>query len=448
MTSLYFWMFVGLLVIGLAHALWRPSRMYEFPAFMTLAFGAFILPQAISLLRFPGEVSEEAVDTVLLMTCVCLGACFLGYRLKPNVALLRWTQRPVDLGRLFHVGLFFIAVSYGFRMALGSTEVEFAETGGMTGRGTILLFFQQLCYPGFAICLLCAVRRPTIINVLASAAGFVPLLQAVVIARREGTALIVLIVMMAFYYQRRWVPPRWVFLSGLLAAMLFIPATGTYRQLAGQYGVGAVRRIDFVENFKKFISEESPILELRNAAAVIESTRETGHYEYGAAYWNHLVFRFVPAQLVGKRLKDALKVNFKWDLVKEEMTETGFQLSRGSTVTGMGDSYQQFGYLGCLFFVLIAVVFKSLWQASQGRDAIFAQLLYMLSVTSAMRAVTHWTQDFLPGLLYFVIFLGLAMLYATTPTRMLARRARKNAGPERGREQQGSAADATPPPRS
>jgi len=31
-----------------------------------------------------------------------------------------------------------------------------------------------------------------------------------------------------------------------------------------------------------------------------------------------------------------------------------------------------------------------------------------------MRAVTHWTLDFLPGLLYNVIFLGAALLYATT----------------------------------
>ena len=84
----------------------------------------------------------------------------------------------------------------------------------------------------------------------------------------------------------------------------------------------------------------------------------------------------------------------------------------------MGDTYQQFGWFGCLFFVVMAVVFKSLWEAARQPDAMFAKLLYVLSCTSGMRAVTHWTLDFLPGLFYFTIFLGLAMLYAATPRRL------------------------------
>jgi len=56
--------------------------------------------------------------------------------------------------------------------------------------------------------------------------------------------------------------------------------------------------------------------------------------------------------------------------------------------------------------------FRKLWRAAHAPEALFAQLLYMQSCTCAMRAVTHWTLDFLPGLAYNAVFLGAAVLYS------------------------------------
>jgi hypothetical protein len=57
-------------------------------------------------------------------------------------------------------------------------------------------------------------------------------------------------------------------------------------------------------------------------------------------------------------------------------------------------------------------VFKSLWQASLQRDAMFAQLLYIQTSTAAMRAVTHQTVDYLPGLTYNLLFIGGLVYFA------------------------------------
>jgi len=124
-----------------------------------------------------------------------------------------------------------------------------------------------------------------------------------------------------------------------------------------------------------------------------------------------LVFRFVPAQLLGDGFKQALMFDV-FDVAKAGGSETGIQFSRGSTITGVGDTFEQFGWLGCGFFAIMGVLFKGLWQASLGRNALFARVMYVLSITSGMRAVTHWTMDFLPGLIYFAIFLGIARAYA------------------------------------
>lgn len=431
MTTFYFWGFVAMLMVPVVWMLIRPEKAYEFPFFMAAAFGIFILPQAFSLRLFPGGVSGQSVADVLLMSILCLAACMLGYRLAPNRLVVQHAATPLNPNRLFHVGVVFVGVGFFFSNLFDRTDVQFAETGGVTGTGTILLFFQGLAFPGFAICLMTALRRPTVVNIGASLVGMILPIQTAVAGRREPAVMLGMIVMLGLYYGRGFKPPRWLVPVAMVVAMLAIPATGTYRGLHAEKNWEEIRQMDLVGNFKEFVTQES-ILELRNGAALIEATKATGNYEWGAGYWNHLVFRFVPAQLLGAEFKESLKLRTQWDLMETSATQTGFEISRGSTITGMGDTFQQFGWFGCLFFVLMAVLFRSLWVASLRPNAFFAQLLYISLCTVAMRAVTHWTLDFLPGLLYNVVFLGLGLLYARVPAKQL-RPARPGRRVRRGR---------------
>jgi len=411
---------IMLVAAPLAMTMKKPPRIFEYPFFMAFAFAAFVVPQAFSLIRFPGFVEQSSVTAVLTMSCLCMAACFLGYQLAPSALMLRWTSRPIDMPRLFRAGVVFIALGYMMGNVLSVTEVQYTDTGSMTGAATILLFFQLLGYPGFAIALFCALRRPSFLTIAVSLIGVFPLLKEALSGRRENTAVLVLTIVMALFYERRLQPSRLAISAVLVFSMLFIPATAEYRGYAYNKNWDGVRNMDLVGNFKGFLTEES-ILELRNGAAVIESTRETGHYQFGKAYWNHLVFRFVPAQVVGAEFKQSLMFT-TWDLVRSEGTEAGTAFSRGSTVTGMGDTFLQFGWAGCLFFTFMGVLFKGMWQAALLPDALFARLMYVMSITSGMRAVTHWTLDFLPGLLYFAIFLGIAGIYAAVPRRRLGKK--------------------------
>ena len=166
--------------------------------------------------------------------------------------------------------------------------------------------------------------------------------------------------------------------------------------------------------------EES--LELRIAAAVIFATQMRGVYELGKAYWDEIIWRFVPAQIVGPSLKNSLMFNSRGSGKKKgpEVVDLGmrvYSMPVGSTVTGVGDSFKQFGYFGCVFFMIVAILFRSMWAASLMPGAFFAKLFYMLTATSAMRAITHQTVDFLPGFLYNLVFLGIAALYARDTRR-------------------------------
>jgi hypothetical protein len=412
MIDFYFWSLVVLVSIPLLTALTKPQRIYQYPYFMAAVFGIFILPQAVSLVRFPGATPELAISTVFLVSCLCLVACFVGYSL-PELPRNHFRQsRRVNEARLFHAGLVFVVCGLWFSYLLRHTEVQTTELGGWTGPATIYGFFQQLCYPGFAICLMSAIRKPSSLRIGAALVGSIVPVQSIFFGRREPAALFALTVGLTLYFQLRVRPTRWLLMVAIVAAMLAIPATAMYRRLQLDNDWAGVRQIDLLENFGRFLNEES-VLELRNAAMLIEATRRSGDYQYGAGYWNHLIFRYVPAQLLSNRFKDSLMVRPSAEGVERELSGMDYVNPIGSTVTGIGDSFQQFGYGGCLFFAAMASLFRRLWHSAVRPDALFAQLLYMQSCTCAMRAVTHWTLDFLPGLLYNAIFLGAAAIYAT-----------------------------------
>jgi hypothetical protein len=413
MLSFYFWSLVVLVTLPLLSVLAKPQRVYEYPYFISAVFAIFIVPQAVSLVRFPGAAPENAVQNVLLVSCLCLAACLVGYRCRPNPA--RADNNPLSSSpnetRLFQAGLVFVACGFGFSYLLGHMDVQTSELGGWTGPATIYGFFQQLCYPGFAICLMAALRRATVVRVAATLLATVVPLQSIAFGRREPAALFALTIGLTLYFQLRTRPPRWLVAVAIVGAMFAIPATATYRRLQLEQDWGGVRQINLLENFRDFVNEES-VLELRNAAMLIEGTLRSDEYQCGAGYWNHLVFRYVPAQLVGRHFKESLMLKFSDDAVERELAGMDYLNPVGSTVTGMGDSFQQFGYGGCLVFAGMAAFFGKLWGAAARPNAFFAQLLYMQSCTCAMRAVTHWTLDFLPGLLYNAMFLGAAVLYS------------------------------------
>lgn len=417
MGTVFFLLFVILLAATLVRGIARPQRFFEYPYFMAGIFAIFILPQAISLRSNPGGVPLESIPMVLLMTLLCLAAGLLGYRLPANRLLARIASTPLRLDRLFHVGAAFILVSLFFTYLISRMSAE--ETGGSmwSGRVTIYHFFAQLVYPGLTIALFTALsKRDPLAWIAVGIAAIGPLQSIIFSGRREGAAIFILIVAGSLFYHRRFVPPRFAVVGALAFGMLAIPATSAYRSLMETGEVAAIRDIDLVANFERFLEGEA-ILELRNAAAIVFATKLRGNYQNGSAYWDELVWRFVPAQVFGAEFKNGLMFaprlfETKSKQATVDMGLREYRLAVGSTITGMADSFQQFGYFGCLFFALLAVVFRSLWESSLRSGAYFARLLYILSITSAMRAVTHQTVDFLPGFLYHLVFLGMAFVYA------------------------------------
>src|SRR5690242_12112639 len=165
MTHLAFWAFVLLLGCVLAKMFSRPERIYQYPYFMAGTFLVFVLPQAVSLVRYPGAATEEAVGRVLWMSLLCLASCLVGYRALGRISSVLSEEKRVNEARVLHSGLVFVACGLVFSFVLGRIDVQTSEFGGWTGPATIYEFFQQLCYPGFAVCLVVMLRNPSLLSV-------------------------------------------------------------------------------------------------------------------------------------------------------------------------------------------------------------------------------------------------------------------------------------------
>src|SRR5437868_6970159 len=202
MACFYFWLLALGIAVLLAMVLGRPELCFEYPFFMGLTFGVFILPQAVSLLRLPGAAPEHAVASVLLMASLCFTCCVVGYWRKPSREIVRAVSRTANPDRLFQVGILFVLCGFIFGKLMGQTEVQFSERGGMTGIATIYLFFGQLVFPGFAICLFRALDRPGLLSISATLVGAIIPLQTIIAGRREPAAMLALMLAMGLYFRR------------------------------------------------------------------------------------------------------------------------------------------------------------------------------------------------------------------------------------------------------
>ncbi len=410
MSELFFALIVVVISAGLRPLVRRPEAAFEFPVFMSLTFAIFVLPQCLSLIRYPGLAVGEPVEQVLLMTLLCSLVCSYGCSRAHFPFVRDRLLLSVDEGRLLLGGFCFFIIATVCDYSISQMSIE--DTGGSmwSGRVVIYHFFAQLIFPSFAIFLRHAVRTRSGFSTVLTVCASLPILRASVFAgRREGTFHFLLTIGIVLWCEMRIAPPRWLVIFISLFAMLAIPATGQYRGIAANRDWEKLSEFDLLGNFNRFLNQES-ILELRNAAIIINGTSRLGAYEYGVAYWDELVWRFVPAQVVGREVKDLLMINR--GRTGDILALSGYVVPTGSTVTGMGDAFRQFGYLGCLFFLLPARLFKMLWEVAQTKNGAFAQLVYVGVITSAMRAITHQTVDFLPGLIYQVIFACALYWYA------------------------------------
>jgi hypothetical protein len=417
MAEIYFYSFILICLAILGWGMLRLERVYQYPFVMAAIFLSFIAPQANSLLNNESSryISLAMLEKVLLYSCMCAAMCWYGYkRYQPKEQWLSMLDIFLDDRRLFHAGVVLFAIGYSCNFLLSVINIERTIYGTWTGPATILVFFGSLMSIAFPIFLLSTLKKPNFINMTMTVISAIPLLEIIILhGRRTPLMTFLLTVGMSFFLIKKYIPPRLFFLGIVIGAIVIIPVLG---QLRGEFWSllfsGDIQGVVDASQSGLVKIKKDDILELRNAALMIDAADLTNRYGYGTGFWDSIVFQYVPGQLVGIGFKQSLQFGTSINLNQIY----GYRVPIGSTTTGLGDSYAEFGYFGCLVFAGMGRIFKTLW-ASIYRGSMFSALLYIGLISPAMLGITHGIGWFVQSIIFQVGVMSLVAMYARTKFR-------------------------------
>ena len=403
---------IGLLGWGLI----RPERTYQFPFFMGAIFVSFILPQAIALRDNPAEVTPEALARVLLMTILCASMCWIGYQFRPNTQLLIKLNIDLDEQKLFKAGIGLLSIAYSSNFLLSKITIQTTSAGTWQGPATILYFLGNVIYVAFGIFLIQTLKYPKLKNLIFTVLASLPILQAIILSgRRQPTIAFLIVIGFSFWFVLRYIPPRWCFIVATIGGLYLIPLLGALR--------GGFWELLFSGDWQTLISSsqqsfdsllKGDILELRNAAVMMDAAVKTSQFGYGTGFWDSIVFQYVPGQLLGYGFKASLQ--FK--LTNYDIGSLyGYTASTGTTVTAIGDTFVEFYYFGCLVLALIAYMFKNLWISAIYQQSTISALLYMGLISSSMIGITHGIGRFCQEFIFQILFVGGTAYFSRVRTK-------------------------------
>ncbi|MBD2654449.1 hypothetical protein H6G45_13345 [Synechocystis sp. FACHB-383] len=391
----------------------RVERIYQFPTFMASIFVMFIWPQINSLISAPDGVTEEMIERIIIMSCLCVAMCWIGYCSSPNRQLLQRLNTTLDEDKLTQAASALTVLGL-FSFYLTGQVARTLQAGVQwTGRATIFAFFTQLSTLGFAIFLMLLLRRFTLVRLTGTVIAGSPLWQSIFQGgRRQATVTFIIIIGMTLWFVKRWAPPRLIIIPATYLGIYVIPL---YGQLRGKFWTLLLARdwetLNETSDQMMQTMDRGGILELRNAAFAMDYASRFGQYEYGADYWNGFVFQYVPGQLLGYDFKASLMLPTTGF---SSLNYYNYEFPLGTTWTGIGDTYLQFGFFGCLIFGLMAMLFKNLWVSANTYNSQVAFLLMANLASPAMVSVSHGTVRFVQEAIFNILVVALVFQFCKT----------------------------------
>lgn len=414
MTTFLIWLLIFELLAMIAWGVSRRERTFQFPFLTAVGFAGYLLPQIIGLTREP-YLPHGALSTTIFMAFLCLGAAYSGYILNKRPARIfqQWQlshrKLVISSAVLTLVGAFFF-----YKVSLLAAEVSLQHGGQWTGIITIYVFFSQLLTIGFVLALVLQLKRPSWPTLLITLFGLAFYLERIIIhGRRSAMIELFLIIVLALWFNRRWAPPRWSVISGVIVGVLVVNSIADYRStmLEGDRttwtgaGLSEIMEIDYWGNLKRNFSEGG--FDVKNALYRIEAIDQNLSLDYGTALYNDFVRRYVPAQIIGPDLKMSLMV----DIGVKDYGNLGYTAVTGTTLTGLSDSFSSFWYLGAFKLFLIGII-VSRWHKAAECGGIPAQVIVILVAYPALLALPFSTSQFFLKFFELAIFLVPALAFS------------------------------------
>ena len=402
LLSIFFLLCVAIFACSLK----QRDRIIQFPFLIACVYLGWMFPQFLGLIN-DQILPPGSLEKTIIMAILCLVAAWLGYTQNKRPANLFWWK--FDRHRLLWCSALLSIIGAFFFFQVNSLAVEATAQygGGWTGVITIYNYFASLLTFGMATALLLYINKPSWTILIILFFDIALYLDRIIIKGKRGAAVeLGLMLLLAIWYQRRWVPPRWLMIVCIVFAVAVINSIGDYRStVMGEdrttwsgAGLKEILEVDYYANLIDTTHGGMGSNDIRNAAFSIEAADRKLSFDFGLSHWNGFVRAYIPAQFMGHDFKNSLMLDFGNPMY----SEFSYIPHDGSTNTGLSDAFLSFWYFGMFKFLLIGFII-SRWNEAALRGNIVAQLFLMLTMTSALHAITHSTDWF------FTIFVKLAV---------------------------------------
>ena len=384
------------------------SRLWEAPTWIGFIFLAYMVPQAIYIER-DGTFENFAGWMVWIYISLCLFAFHVGFvwARKKKVGTNQLSMRPIQDKKLLWRAAFVLFL--GAVSLIRVREMAVAAELGSQWTGVITFFYLifQCIFMALAVGTmrwLEGYRRAWLVILIVAL-----LFAAIAIganAKRSLTAEVFFVLGALGFFVRGWTLPRALVISLLISAVYLLHQIDEVRAYVfagkGNAFEAVMDGVPF-QDLNYFEPTKAP--ELTHAVVDIYAARQRSDYVGPAPLWNRMVHQYVPAFLVGREIKDGLKIQSKSDFYGGFNSYDWF----GATRTGFSDSFVGYGYFGALMFALIGWIMGRLYKyAVLGLP--WAMFLYPLLINEAMFAVTESTARFFSGG-FFALIVTLFLFY-------------------------------------
>jgi len=409
--------------------IWRKDHRLQFPF---LAGFAVLLSVALPLAELnlhPEVIDSYAVTRFSFMALLCLAATWLGYSTGGHRAGLR--DIHFDTRRLTISAILLVTFGFYFGMKYLRTDVTTNEEGAMSGISTIYITLAKVMSYGFVIAAIIYMRTKNWKLIPLLVPQLWAYLSMFLVGRRSPTGELIVIILMLLFFYRKWAPPFWALLVGMVLMTVFSLNIGEMRATNDQPLAERLETLSASDPLQVLRlhgeSQEHRYVEIYNGAKYMEGRSIGGHYGLGLHFWNQLVFGFVPGQIVGQNVKQS----FMFDL-KDDSELAGFLKNTGTCETGFGEAFMAFGYFGCFLFYFLGSFMRWAWEGAV-RGSILHQYILLLCTVQGVQCFSIQLWTFVNLVVNIIIFAGPFLWWSKRPGSNAESNVSKQGGPRQSR---------------
>ena len=392
-------------------AVLRPAMLFEYPVAASMLMWFFIIPQAWRI-EASGDLNDFEPTLTWGYMILCTACTVIGYmagktrRASDSADSFEQLTQTYDVGKLFY-GAVILTVLGGGGVGLMYNAASKLQPGeAWTGAIAFYAFIAQLLIYGASLAWLLYLYTGQKRALLVALIGFGVNLPAILFAaRRELSFIVVVVFLLGLFFVKNKSISRLIMIPMILAGAIFVNQAGEIRGFIAKNNGSLVTAI--AASADDETDKNDQFSEVGSGVSDIAVAHWTGDYLFLTPYYNGLVNLYVPAFIVGRDVKDELKIEADDD---DESQYTKFTRG-GATRTGFADSFQSIHYFGCLIFLLIAYSMGVLWGRAKSGD-IRAQLYYMMLISVSLKVFTESTSVFFSVLPVMFIAMGAVFFFA------------------------------------